>query len=359
MTPKIFPPSPRRKYGPIATLLGVVAIALYLVSLLKNEVIIQREQVFMGTKVQIEASLEASADIKNAQDAIDEAFAEIKRIESVFSVFNPTGEIYAMNRMKKGQSWHASREVFDIIEKSVAYTETTQGAFDITVGPLIVLWSQAGKSGVLPPKAELERARALVGARLLILNKEERTITFSKDGMSINMGAVAKGYAADRAIGILRKSGIANALVNCGGDMYCLGERSYGHPWHIGVQHPRRKGRFLMEMRVLNKAIVTSGDYEKYVILDGKRYSHIIDPRTGYPVGDGVISATVLAGDAMTADIIATALCVLGDEGLRVARSFKGVDALIVVKEADGLRIKTTDDFLNKYEIIKKEDAKW
>ena len=273
--------------------------------------------------------------------------------------FQPTSEIYRINLLKKAEAYKATTEVFDLVEKSAAHTLKTSGAFDITVGPLVTLWRAAGKKGVLPSDAELARARECVGAQYLLLNRNAQTISFAKAGMSLDLGGVAKGYAVDRAIDVLRRHGIKNAIVSCGGDMYCLGRKPYDELWTVGIQHPRKKDNIFLELHLSNKAVTTSGDYERYKIINGKRCSHIIDPRSGYPIGDGVVSATVIANDVTTADIWSTSLCILGEKGLGLAASQDGVDALIVVKDGDNFNVKTTEGFEKRYGHIRKEAIKW
>jgi len=196
----------------------------------------------------------------------------------------------------------------------------------------------------LPGDDEIRDALAVTGSDKIILDDSAKTISFAAEGMALDLGGIAKGYATDRAIEVLKANGVRNAIVNSGGDMYCLGRRSKDMMWKVGVKHPRDENKLLFEMRLEDKAADTSGDYEKYFLLGGKRYSHIIDPRTGYPVGDNAVSATVVADDSAAADIFATALCVLGD-----FKDIKDIDALVVVKDGDRLKIKMTEGFKSKY----------
>ncbi|MFA5085213.1 MAG: FAD:protein FMN transferase, partial [Candidatus Omnitrophota bacterium] len=183
------------------------------------------------------------------------------------------------------------------------------------------------------------------------LDKSARTIYFKKEGMGIDLGGAAKGYATDRAIRILEENGIDNALVNSGGDMYCLGKRSARELWRVGVQHPRDRNRLFLEIRLKDKAIDTSGDYERYFVIDGKRHSHIIDPRTGYPIGDNVVSASVIAPDSAAADMLATAMCVLGEKGFDIIKGFGDADAVLVTSGAGRLKADMSEGIRERYDI--------
>nr|HPM42468.1 FAD:protein FMN transferase [Candidatus Omnitrophota bacterium] len=195
-------------------------------------------------------------------------------------------------------------------------------------------------------------ARSKVGAGSVILDDVSKTVKFAKEGVELDLGAVAKGYAVDRAAKVLKDLGIQNAVVSAGGDMYCMGMRSKEKRWKIGIQHPRDRSKVINNITVIDKGVDTSGDYERYFTIAGRRYSHIIDPKTGMPIGDNIVSATVVAPDSMMADVFATALCVSGKDGLEIARS-NGVDAMLIIKEDDSLNIHMTEDFKDKYALKK------
>lgn len=342
----------------LAFLIIALAIALVMAfipfSARHNAVMVQKDRFLMGTIVRIKAPVGPSEDPKHVKKAIDKALDEIARIEGVFSVYKPDSEISKINRLRKAETLKISDEAFELIEKSIEFNKKSHGAFDITVRPLVDLWRSAGQTGQLPSKDAVSAALARVGSGYIILDKSAKTLSFAKDGMSLDMGAIGKGYASDRAVKVLRESGITNAIVNPGGDVYCLGQRAPGKLWNVGIQHPRQKGKLLFELELKDKAIDTAGDYEKFFILDGKRYSHIIDPRTGYPIGDGTVSASVIANDATTADALATALCVLGAEGSKIIDTKTGEAAVIIVKKDDGQVSVVTTGIMGRYNVKKK-----
>ena len=307
----------------------------------------------MGTVVQIKVSIDPAKYGKaRAKDAISKAFDEIKRIEDIYSVYKDTSEISRINKLRKNERLQITEGVFNLIHKTLDYSERTDGAFDITVKPLVDLWGRARKANKPPDEYELKRVLGRVGYKNVVLDEVARTIHFKKEGMSIDLGGAAKGYATDRATRVLEENGIDNALVNSGGDMYCLGKRTAHELWKVGVQHPRDRNRLFLEIRLRDKAIDTSGDYERYFVIDGKRYSHIIDPRIGYPIGDNVVSASVIAADSTTSDILATAMCILGEKGFGIIKSESGgIDAVLVTEDAGRLTVKMSEGIRKRYDI--------
>ncbi len=313
----------------------ILAAVLLAVSILparfKADEMATRERPAMGTSVQIKVPLMAGEDRRALEAKIDKALDEIARVESVFSVYKKDSEISRINRLRKGEALKLSAEAYGLIEKAIECSAKTDGAFDITVKPLVDLWTDARERGIVPSGEQVKAVASRIGSQDIVLDRGAGTIVFKKDGMALDFGGVAKGYATDRAIKVLKEGGISRAIIRSGGDVYCLGMRSRKDLWKVGIRHPRDRARLFMELELKDKAIDTAGDYEKFFMAAGKRYSHIIDPRTGFPVGDNVISATVVADDATTADMLATALCVLGPDGLKIADA-SGVMAVIVAK---------------------------
>ncbi len=310
---------------------------------------VEKEAFLMGTIVQIKVPASERKRSGEIVGAIDKAFNEIARIESLLSVYKEDSEVSKINRLKKDEVLKISDETFGLIKKSIDYSFRTDGAFDITVKPLVDIWAKAKTLGALPGEEDIKNAVERVGSKYVVLDSLRKTISFKKEAMAIDLGGVAKGYAADRAAKVLIANGIHNAIVNPGGNMYCLGAPSAKKLWNVGIQHPRERGRIFLKLKVRNKAVITSGDYERFFMLGGRRYSHIIDPRNGYPMGDGNISSTVIADDASAADILATALCILGDKGLKLLDIGHGEDALIISQVKDKFVVKTTEDFMDRY----------
>jgi len=290
----------------------------------------QQPQLYKRSQLLIGTTIEVTSIDSRAPEIV---FARIKEIEKVFSKFDPDSQIYQLNKLGALQ---VSKEVIDLIKKAKFFNQISEGAFDISVGPLVDIWKQAIKTQKLPAQSQIDKARKLAGMDKITIEEKNSTIRFKRKGMNIDLGAIAKGYAVDVAIEALKKAGIKDALVSAGGDMYCLGTK-VGEPWNIGIQHPRKPYEVIGYLKLANKAVATSGDYEQFFILDNKRYSHIIDPKTGYPADKKVISVTVMAPDCLTADALATSIMVLGKEkGGELAKKFKDVEVRILTNDDVG-----------------------
>ncbi|MCM8795725.1 MAG: FAD:protein FMN transferase [Candidatus Omnitrophica bacterium] len=272
----------------------------------------------MGTFVEVTSPDKRAASI---------VFNEINRIESLLSKYKEDSQISRLNKL--GVLENAYPETIYIIRKSREFWLATDGAFDITIGPLMDLWGFSNKKYVLPREEKIKEILKLVGSDKIILQDKDNVVKFKTLGMKIDLGAIAKGYAVDCAVKKLRKAGIKSCLINAGGDIYCLGE-NFGRPWRVAIQDPRKKG-FLGYLELKDKAVATSGDYAQYFIKDQKRYTHILNPKTGYPADSGVVSVTVVADDTLTADALATAIFVLGKEkGEVLAKNFPRVETRII-----------------------------
>lgn len=269
----------------------------------------KQREFLMGTVVDITVH---NRDAAAAGKAVEEAFAEAKRLEGMLSIYRPDSEVTRVNRSAGKEAVRVSEETFYIIEKAVEFSVISGGAFDITVLPLVELWDFPD-GGRVPSDEEISEALELAGYRGILLDREDSSVKLTREGMKIDLGAVAKGFVVDRMADILRGAGMSGALVNAGGDIYALGTSYSGGGWRVGLRHPREKQKIVDVFTLEGRAAATSGDYERYFTLDGERYSHIIDPVSGRPAR-GVMSATVLAETCMEADALATMLFVLGPE---------------------------------------------
>ena len=270
----------------------------------------KKTSLMMGTIVEI--SIAGGEDKDLIKKAFEDAFEEMSRIDRKFSAYKEDSDVSRINRLKPGEWLVVDDETFRLIEESVEYSKFTDGAFDITVKPLVDLWGFFAHQGHVPSKEEIARALENVGSDKLILDKANKGIALARDGVKIDLGGIAKGYATDMAIASLSRGGIRNAIVNSGGDMYCMGRKSALELWRVGIQHPRKKGRLIAEVSLEDAAINPSGDYENFFEVGGRRFCHIIDPRTGMPVGSVPSSATIIAGDSTRAQALAKVPMVLG-----------------------------------------------
>jgi len=294
-------------------------------------------RLLMGTVVEITIG---HPDRDLARVAAGEAFDEIARVDALLSSHNPRSEIARLNASGAAEAVAVSDEVFALLARADTIRTATAGAFDVTVGPLVELW-QFDHGGRVPEEDELASALASVGGTRLELDGKAGTVRFLAEGMRIDLGAIGKGYAVDRAAAILGSAGIESAIIDAGGDIRLLGSRPGKDFWRIAVRHPREPSRFLLGLDLAETAVVTSGDYERFFMVGETRYHHILDPRTGHPARQ-CSSVTVVAPDTAGADAYATAAFVLGpEEGLRYLRSLPGVEGIIV--DAKGERLWTDE----------------
>jgi len=284
----------------------------------------------MGTVLQILVYPE-SGDREGAQKAIEAAFIEMKRVEDLMSEWNPESEVSKINQKAGGSAVPVSEETLGVLTRGKEVWGLSNGAFALTWAALASLWdfgqAEADVKRIPDKGRALDRA-GLVDDAQLTLDGDKKTARLATKGMAIGLGGIAKGYAIDRALEVLKTAGFANALVFAGGDIAVRGTKG-DKPWLVGVQDPRAAGYFAT-IPVRDEAVVSSGDYERFFEDGGKRYHHLLDPRTGYPA-EGTRSVTVFGAEATFADAVATAVFVLGpDEGMKLVEAQNGYEALIV-----------------------------
>jgi thiamine biosynthesis lipoprotein len=287
---------------------------------------VQKTETIMGTQVSITVVAKTG---KEGEAAIDAAMAEVRRFDRMMSLYRNGSEITRVNLAAGKDPVTVSPEMIEMVEAARKISDLTDGAFDVTVGPLVVLWQMRLKEGRAPTEAEIERIRSRVGYRNIIVDKKASTLFLKKPGMIMDFGGCAKGYVADKVAELLTRRGIDNAIVALAGDIRVMGRRPDGSSWRIGVQHPRDAAKTLTVLELSDKYISTSGDYERYQIVHKKRYHHILDPRTGRP-SEGTESVTVVGDQGTIGDPLATALFILGPEkGLTIVKKL-GYEAIFV-----------------------------
>jgi FAD:protein FMN transferase len=300
---------------------------------------VQKSETIMGTKVTITVVARSDAE---GDAAIDAGMAELRRLDAMMSLYKDTSEITAVNLAAGKHPVKVSPEMIEVVEDAAVISKLSKGVFDLTIGPLVVLWQMRLKEGRIPTDAEIARIKPLVNYRNIVVDRKASTIYLRKAGMIMDFGGM-KGYAADRVAAIFKKRGITNAVIAVAGDIWVLGHRDDGKPWRIGVQHPREHDKVLAVLDLSNKYISTSGDYERFVIREKKRYHHIIDPRTGKP-SKGVISATLVGDKGALIDPLTKVPFILGpEEGLKIVKKL-GAQAIIVDDQG---KIYTTDGIKN------------
>lgn len=295
---------------------------------------------------------------QQGQEALSAARQTIARIDKLMSTYRGDSELSEVNREAGKKPVRVSLEAYDLLKMSLEYSRKTGGAFDITIAPLLKVWQDAEKQNRPPTADELTKAEELVDfEKLRLSTAKERTVSFAEEGMELNVNAIAKGYAVDRVLAALRRPGIVAALVDIGGEIACFGQRISGEDWLIGVQDPfalSNDNPFIVKprwkIRLRNCAVATSGDYRQYTTIEGKKYSHIIDPRTGEPIRK-LPSVTIIAERSVDADALSTAVSVLGlEEGMKLIESLPNTEALLVGGTGEKPQIYRSTGF-NKYEV--------
>jgi thiamine biosynthesis lipoprotein len=296
----------------------------------------------MGTRFQI---ILYARDEHAARKAAKGAFARVGQLDAIMSDYRSSSELMRLCAKAGGPPVKVSGPLFTVLERAGEVSARSEGAFDVTVGPVVRLWRLARRTQKLPDPAKLAAARARVGYQNVRLDARSRTVQLLEAGMQLDLGGIAKGYAADEALGILRQHGIKGALVAAGGDIR-VGEPPPGKDhWVVAIAPVDAKKEGPRHLHLANAAVSTSGDAEQYVEIDGQRYSHIVDPRTGLGLV-GRMSATVVAPDGITADSLTKVVAVLGPEkGFKIIEQTKGVSGRFVRKTEKGTEVFTSKRF--------------
>ncbi len=294
---------------------------------------ITAQQIFSRSMTLMGSGFEITVVAENQQQAnhyIDMAVAEIVRIERLISSWDPKSETSEVNRNAGVAAVTVSPELFSLIERAIAISKITQGAFDISYASMDKIWTFDGRMTQMPDQELIRQNVARVGFEKVVLNAAENSVFLKEKGMKIGFGGIGKGYAADKASTLLAANGVASGIINASGDMRAWGTKPDGAPWMVGIVNPMDKSKVFSWFPIHDGAVVTSGDYEKFALIDGVRYGHIINPKTGMP-GHELISSTVMAPKAELADALATSLFVMGIEaGLDMIDQLAGIECVLV-----------------------------
>ena len=291
--------------------------------------LVQRTVLLMGNRFDIGV---VSSAKEQAEQAIEKSIAEIKRIEALLTTFSDDSQTNQINQNAGIKPVKVDKEVYALIERAQRISKLTQGAFDLSYGSLDKsFWNFDQKMTQLPTSEQALKAVGLIDYRNIVL--EKGTVFLSEKGMRIGFGGIGKGYAADRAKQVLQEEGFENGVVNASGDMNAWGVREDGQSWKVGISNPDSPQEIMAEFDLQNAAVATSGNYEKFVWIDGVKYSHTIHPKTGFPIR-GIKSVTVFAPFAELADALTTPIAVMGVEiGLDLINQMTGVACLIISDE--------------------------
>lgn len=284
----------------------------------------------MGSRFDI--TVVASSE-EEGNSYINLATDEISRIEQLISSWDPKSQTSLINKNAGIKPVKVNKELFDLIERAITISKLTNGAFDITYASMDRIWKYDGSMKQMPSPEMIKSSIDKVGYQNIHLDKDKNTVFLKIDGMKIGFGAIGKGYAADKAKQLLKNKGIDAGIINASGDLNAWGKQANGENWMVAITNPLNKDKAFSWLPINNAAVVTSGNYEKFVSFNGIRYSHIIDPRTGYP-STGIISVSIMTSNAEFADAISTSVFVMGVEtGLDFINQLKGVECIIVDEE--------------------------
>lgn len=305
----------------------------------------------MGTFVHVKA---VSKEADTADRCVEIAFEQIEKVDDLMSDYRSDSEISKVNLNAFDRPVKVSKPTFEVLQRSLEFSRFSDGAFDITVGPLVELWRSAAEANSPPNDAEIGKAHAKVGYEKLLLDPNEMTVWFTVNGMKLDLGGIAKGYAIDKAIEAMQAAGAVGGMVDIGGDIRCFGLPRQGKDnWLIGLQNPLPieaeepndavgAEQVLLILKLTDAAIATSGHYRRFVLIDGKKHSHIMDSRTGAGA-EGLSSATIISTDATSADALATIVSVMGAEkGLAFIEKIPQTEAILITSSPEYQLIKTT-----------------
>ena len=289
---------------------------------------------------------------ENAQEAVEAGIAEIQRLDDLLSTGKDTSEVAQINANGGGV---LSEDTDYLVKRALDIYQSTNGAFDISIYPVMQLWGFTTGNFAVPSESDLAAKLALVDAGKIILSEENGQTSISlPEGMEIDLGGIAKGYTSGRVMDVMKSYGIKSAVINLGGNAHVLGNKTDGSQWKVGIQDPEDENGYLGGVSVTDKAIITSGGYERYFVDEdtGVKYHHIIDPKTGYSANNGLISVTIVSADSTLADGLSTSLFVLGTEdAITYCEEHCAEDGFDAIMEDEDGKLYITDgiydDFIN------------
>jgi thiamine biosynthesis lipoprotein len=285
-----------------------------------------------------------------------DVFNRLREIENLMSVNLGDSEVSRINAAAGLGPVRVSSEVFTVVERALHYAALSSGMFDPTVEPLVGLWNFGGDLPRLPSPEELDAARELINWRDVVLDREQGAVFLTRPGMALDLGAIAKGYAADEAAAILGRAGIKRGIIDLGGNILVYGLKKDKSPWKIGIQDPvGSRGAYIGFLRVRDKTVVTSGVYERYFEVEGRRYHHLLSTETGYPVQNGLLSVSIVAGSSLDADALSTAVFTMGyEKGRTLLESLADTQGIFIFEDRS-IRIAGDIDFTlsdDRYHIL-------
>ncbi len=325
----------------------LLSISIFLVSCKDNSKPVVKESYMLGTIIELKVYG------KEAEKAAEKALNRIAEIENKMSIKIESSEISKLNAKAGVSEEKLSADTYSVLEKAVRFSEATEGAFDLTIEPIVKLWGIGTDTERIPSKHEIIEKLKLVNYRDIILDSKNTTARLKLTNQSIDLGGIAKGYAADEVKEILINDKINSALINLGGNVYALGNKLDGSKWNIGIQNPiDTRGQYLGTVSVTDKSVVTSGNYERFFIVDDIRYHHLFDPKTRYPSESGIISTTIISDMSIDGDVMSTSTYILGlEKAQKLVESIEGVEAVFVTTDK---KVYTTTGIKDSFKLTDK-----
>jgi thiamine biosynthesis lipoprotein len=322
-----------RRFASTLLLIGILLVPLIGGATPAQRAYASREYRYvMGTSVQVQAS---GGDEATRRTAIDEAFAAFDEVDRLMSNYRDDSELALINRSAARGVVSVSDPMFGVLDAARRVSSASQGAFDITVGPLVRLWGFHDKKPHVPTDAELATVRTLVDYRNVLLDAGHHTVRFARPGVELDLGGIAKGFAVEVAAGVLRRRGLSG-FIDAGGNQYLLGTPPGKRTWNVGIKNPDVPDRVMGVVEIGEISVSTSADYYNFLVANGRKYGHILDPRTLAPATEA-LSVTILSRDATLGDALSKAAFILGPKaGLALVDSFPGMSAVIAYRETDG-----------------------
>ena len=324
-----------RKTQPLCTLVCCVLISLIILAgctAKGNSEPVSRSSFMMGTLIKL-----TIYDSNFDESVFDKAFARIAEIESKMTINagNVDSEIIKLNDSAGQDFVQLSPDTFYVLKKAVYYAELSDGKFDVTIGPLVKLWNIGTEEAAVPAEQQILERLPLVNYRNLILNEQNSSAKLTNPGMVVDLGAIAKGYAADEVAKVLREAGIKHAIINLGGNILTINQKPDGSAWRLGLQDPLEpRGDYMGIVMLKDQTLVTSGTYERYFEVGGKRYNHILNPQTGYPEDNSLMSVSIVGKDSIDADALSTTVFLLGlEKGMELVESLPGYEAIFITTD--------------------------
>nr|WP_207653576.1 FAD:protein FMN transferase [Clostridium peptidivorans] len=308
---------------------------------------ISKTDFFMGTVVKI------SLYDKKDENIISKAFDRIKEIENEVSINKEGTELDKLNSFAGKEPLKVKDDTYMMIKKGLEYSKLSQGSFDITIGPIVKLWSIGLPEAKVPTELEISDKLKLVEYKDVKIN-EDKSIFLKRPGMIIDLGGIAKGYTADAVVDVLKQNGVKSAVIDLGGNVFAMGSKTDGQPWKIGIQNPfELRGKIIGTIEVQNKSIVTSGIYERFIEKDGKRYHHILSPFNGYPYNNEIAGVTIVSDKSIDGDALSTTVFSKGlNGGMKFVKKTKGIEAIFVTKNKE---VYITDGLKNNFKLTNTE----